>query len=78
MGDSFCPVVIAALYDGMELKVMTYAQMQVIESIKDMGNEYCLAIDVPEITASNNYKIKLMQWDGLNTIKPLSGTDILE
>ncbi len=78
MGDSFYPVVIVALYDRMELKAMTYGQMQVVQSILNLGNEFCVAIDVPEAIGDSDYKIKVMHWDGFDTIKPLGDTGILE
>ncbi len=78
-GDSFTPAVIVALYNGTRLeKSVAIAEKNVKESsIILPAEEFTTSITVPALEG-NDYSIKVMYWNGLDSLEPLADYDVLK
>ncbi len=76
-GDSFTPAVIAALYNGTKLETLAVMEKNVAESAMTLpADEFSVDITVPALE-NNNYSIKVMYWNGLNSLTALQAYDEL-
>ena len=78
MGDNFAPILIVALYNGGTLESMEFVQQGTSESALDgfLEDEISFTVEVPEMTATTAYQLKVMCWDNWSTLTPL--VDALE
>ena len=74
MGDDFAPVMVVALYEGGILKKMEYVQQNVYQRQVEgfLEDELCVTVDVPQMAEGSDYLLKVMCWDGLATLLPLT------
>lgn len=78
MGDEFKAAVIVALYNGTKLEKFSIAEKTVSESSVSLpADEFTASINVPS-QEDNNYKLKVMYWNGTDSLDPLTGIDTLE
>ena len=81
MGDNFAPVMVVALYDGTRMISASTLKQSVPVAPNDnvmFATEFGLGIDVPELTETSDYKIKVMFLDGFDTFNLLGKVDIVE
>ena len=80
MGNNFKPTLVVALYDGTRLAGVSFIEQNITQNILDgvPSDELAVTINVPEMTAGTDYNIKVMYWDGLNTMKALDRADVFK
>lgn len=78
MNSSFKPALIVALYNGTKLADVSFIEQSIAQSILDgiPSDELGVTINVPEMTTETDYNLKIMYWDGVNTMKALSSPDV--
>ena len=79
MGNNFEPIMFVALYNGTSLCDVSSLQKEVTQYADELipADDFVLTIDVPEVTETSDYKLRIMYWDGLNTLEPLGEIDTL-
>ena len=79
MGNNFEPIMLIALYNGTRLCDVSSLQKGVTQFADELipTDDFVLTIDVPELTETSDYKLRIMYWDGLDTLEPLGEIDTL-
>lgn len=76
-GDDLETSVIMALYNGEKLEQLSITEKAIDEQAFYIpADEYSTIFNVPELTGGN-YKIKVMYWNGLDTMQPIGEIDEL-
>ncbi|MBQ7574417.1 MAG: hypothetical protein IJT23_09170 [Clostridia bacterium] len=80
MGDNFAPIMIVALYEGGVLKKMESVQQNVYPRQAEgfLEDELSVTVDVPQMAQDSDYALKVMCWDGLETLLPLTGAKTIK
>ena len=80
MGDDFKVALIAALYNGTRLVNVSFIEQNITQSVLDgvPSDEAAVTVNVPEMATGEDYELKVMYWDGINTMKSLSDPDELK
>ncbi len=80
MGDSFKPALVVALYNGTKLVDVSFTEQSISQNIYDgaLPDELAVTINVPEMTSETDYNLKIMYWDGINSLKALDSADVFK
>jgi len=78
MGDEFKAAVIVALYNGTNLVDLSVMEKTVAQSLFYLpADEFTQSVTVPEIKEGDNYNIKVMYWNGIDSLSSLKANDTL-
>jgi len=78
-GENFSPTVIVAFYkDGQMLSATTIKRSIAELPANIPADEITTTVNVPDDLSDGNYSIKVMYWNGVDTLVPLGESDVLK